>query len=91
MKVNVEMIHFHIKGWGAQGLVIMQITLEKKITNFYFKNAKLETFPQAFLCSLVFDKNVFLSNYQRLLSLITRRIFTKLFLFLKVQQKERLG
>ena len=41
MKDNVEMIHFHIKSRGAQGLVFVKIMLEKCTTNFYFENDKV--------------------------------------------------
>ena len=40
MKSNVEVIYFHIKSRGKQGLVFVQITFEKFTTNFYFKNSK---------------------------------------------------
>ena len=41
MKDNVEVIHFHIKSRGAQGLVFVQITFEKYSTNFYFENGEV--------------------------------------------------
>ena len=40
MEENVEVIHFHIKSRGVQGLVFVQITYEKCTTNFYFENSK---------------------------------------------------
>ena len=41
MKDNVEVIHFHIKSWGMQGLVFVQITFENYTLNFYFKNSEI--------------------------------------------------
>ena len=37
IKGNVEVIHFHIKSRGVQGLVLVQTTLEKCTTNFNFE------------------------------------------------------
>ena len=42
MKDNVEVIHFHIKSKGVQGLVLVQITFEKYTTNFYFENGEVD-------------------------------------------------
>ena len=41
MKDNVEVIYFHIKSRGVQGLVFAQIMFEKCTTNFYFENGEL--------------------------------------------------
>ena len=41
MKGNVEVIYFHIKARGTQGLIFMQIRFAKSTTNFYFKNDKV--------------------------------------------------
>ena len=40
MKENVELINFHIKSRGVQGLVFVQITFEKCATKFYFENSE---------------------------------------------------
>ena len=42
MKDNVEVIHFHIKSKGVQGLVLVQITFEKYTTNFYLENGEVD-------------------------------------------------
>ena len=39
LKDNFEVIHFHKKSRGAQGLIIVQM-FEKCTTNFYFENGK---------------------------------------------------
>ena len=41
MKDYVEVIHFNIKSWSAQGLVFVHITFEMCIANFYFKNGEV--------------------------------------------------
>ena len=41
MKENVNLILFHIKSRGVQGLAIVQITYEKFDTNSYFKNGEV--------------------------------------------------
>ena len=41
MKNNTEVIHFHMKSMGVQGLALVQTTLEYFTTNFYFKNGKV--------------------------------------------------
>ena len=41
MKDNVQVIHFHIKSRGVQGLVFVQIKFEKFTTNFYFRNGEV--------------------------------------------------
>ena len=41
MEDQLEVIHFHIKIRGVQGLIFMQITFEKCPTNFYFENGKV--------------------------------------------------
>ena len=43
MEDNVEVIHFHIKRRGVQGLVFLQITFEKCTANLYFENAQDST------------------------------------------------
>ena len=40
MKDNVKVILFHIKSRGVQGLVFVQITLEKCATNLFFENGE---------------------------------------------------
>ena len=40
MKENVELINFHIKSRGVQGLVFVQVTIEKCATKFYFENSE---------------------------------------------------
>ena len=41
MKENVNLILFHMKSRGVQGLAIVQITYEKFDTNSYFKNGEV--------------------------------------------------
>ena len=41
VKDNVEVIHFHIKSRGVQGLAFVQITFENCTLNFYFENSEL--------------------------------------------------
>lgn len=41
MKDNVQVIHFHIKNRGVQGLAFIQITFEEFTTNLYFVNGKI--------------------------------------------------
>ena len=41
MKENVNLILFHIKSRGVQGLAIVQITYEKFDTNSHFKNGEV--------------------------------------------------
>ena len=41
MKDNVEVIYFHMKSRGLQGLVVVEITFEKVTTNFYFENGEV--------------------------------------------------
>ena len=41
MKENVEVIHFHIKSRGVQGLVFVQITFKNCTLNFYFENSEM--------------------------------------------------
>ena len=43
MKDNVQMIHFHIKSRGVQGLAFIQIIFEKCTKHFYFKNGEVGT------------------------------------------------
>ena len=38
MKNNIEVIQFHIKSWGVQGLVTVQVTFAKCTTSFNFEN-----------------------------------------------------
>ena len=40
-KGNVEVIHFHIKSRGVQGLAFVQITFENCTLNFYFEQRNL--------------------------------------------------
>ena len=42
MKDNVEVIHFHIKRRGAQGIIFMRRTFEKRVTSFYFENDEVD-------------------------------------------------
>ena len=41
MKDSAEVILFHIKSRGAQGLVFVQIKFENCTTNFYFENGEI--------------------------------------------------
>ena len=41
MKDNVEVIYFHMKSRGLQGLVVVEITFEKGTANFYFENGEV--------------------------------------------------
>ena len=38
---NVEVIHFHIKSRGVQGLIFVQIRFEKCTTHLYFENSEV--------------------------------------------------
>ena len=38
---NVEVIHFHLKCVGVQGLIFVQIEFEKGTSNFYFENGEV--------------------------------------------------
>ena len=41
MKDSLEVIHFHVKSRGTQGLVFVQITFERCTINFYFEKGKV--------------------------------------------------
>ena len=41
LKDNFEVIHFHIKSRGVQGLVFVQIAFEKCTTSTYFENGEV--------------------------------------------------
>ena len=41
MKDNAEVIRFHIKSRGVQGIIFVHITFEKCTTNFYFQNSEV--------------------------------------------------
>ena len=43
LKDNAEVIHFHIKSRGLQGLVFVQIMFEKCTKNSYIENEEVGT------------------------------------------------
>ena len=42
MKDSLEVIHFHVKSRGTQGLVFVQITFARCTINFYFEKDKVD-------------------------------------------------
>ena len=78
MKVNVEVLHFHMKSRGVHGLLFAQKTFENFTLNFYFESSEIGKkrwlpicspyyhgtflYVYSFSCSLVLNKKVFLWN-----------------------------
>ena len=94
IKDRIEVIHFHMKSRGVQGLVFVQITFEKGITNFYFNNgvvaikmatANLQPLLAwnvsaclSIFMQCFFDKKRVFMKLTTLFNLSTRRVLAKL-------------
>ena len=94
IKDRIEVIHFRMKSRGVQGLIFVQITFEKGITNFYFNNgvvaikmatANLQPLLAwnvsaclSIFMQCFFDKKCVYMKLTTLFNLSTRRVLAKL-------------